>query len=294
MIKEELRRLYCDQYTLYSVKSLAVLCELQAHVSGILSVVAQMIDGLTDKVQYHYLSVQDCTLYKVQCHYLPVQDTELHSVQDIVPLPACTRHRAALCSVQGTVPLPACTRHRTALCTRYSTITCLYKTQDCTLYKVQYHYLPVQDTGLHSVQGTVPLPACTRHRTALCTRYSTITCLYRHRTAISKRYSTITCLNKTQDCTLYKVQCHYLPVQDTELHSVQGTVPLPACTKYRLHLVQGSVPLPACTRYRTALCTRYSTITCLYKIQDCTLYKVQYHCLPVQDTGLHSVQGTVP
>ena len=78
MIKEELRRLYCDLYTLYSVQSLAVLCELQAHVSGILSVVAQMIDGLTDKVQYHYL---------------PVQDTGLHSVQGTVPLPACTRHR---------------------------------------------------------------------------------------------------------------------------------------------------------------------------------------------------------
>jgi hypothetical protein len=151
MIKEELRRLFCDLYTLYSVQPLAVLCELQAHVSGILSVVAQMIDGLTDKVQCHYLPVyktQDCTLYKVQYHYLPVQDTVLHSVQ-------------------GTVPFPACTRHRTALCTRYSTITCLYKTQDCTLYKVQNHYLPVQDTGLHFV----------RQRTTLCTRYSTITCL---------------------------------------------------------------------------------------------------------------------
>ncbi len=184
---------------------------------------------------------QDCTLYKVQYHYLPVQDTGLHTVQ-------------------GTVPLPASTRHRTALCTRYSTITCLYKTQDCTLHNVQYHYLPVQDTGLHSAQSTVPLPACTRYWTALCTRYSTITCLY-----------------KIQDCTLYKVQYHYLPVQDTGLHSVQGTV-----------------PLPACRRHRTALCTRYSTITCLYKTQDCTLYKVQYQYLPVQDTGLHSVQGTVP
>jgi hypothetical protein len=148
---------------------------------------------------------------------------------------------------------------RTELCTRYSTITCLYKTQDCTLYKVQFHYLPVQDTGLHSVQGTVPLPACLRHMIALCTRYITITCLF-----------------KTQDCTLYKVQHHFLPVQDTGLHSVQGTV-----------------PLPACTRYRTALCTRYITITSLYKTQlECILYKVQ--CInSVQVTDLNALTSTV-
>jgi hypothetical protein len=143
--------------------------------------------------------------------------------------------------------LLTCTRYRTALCTKYSAITCLHKTQDCTLYKAHYHKMPVQDTGLHSVQGTVPLPACTRHRTALCTRYSTITCLY-----------------KTQDCTVYKVQYHYLPVQDTGLHSVQGTIPLPACTRHRPAL---------CTRYIsntchswTAFCTRYSVPT-LFKLQ---------------------------